>query len=299
MGDHRLMDMDHPFRQAGCPRGEVQQRHVLGCRGMGGKAVGRCCHCRAKRHTAFGRCIAQDQHQLQPGHVGPPPGHLAAILRLGRDQNGGPADFHPRPHRSGTKGGEKGADDHACLQGTQGCRIKVGHAARKQEHPLARADTVGAQHMGETRGPPGKIGIAQHLPFTRASQPYQGRLRAVTCRNMSVQRLMRHVQATARQALDPRPGRCPAGGKGRCIARRPGSGNDCVCHGPVHKFRSAAPRVSSPLDRPPRAPQHRHAYDSGAAVSLIHVKECGACRRRWCPDGIRPHPDSQTRACPA
>ena len=150
-----IPDPRHPriARVRRCGRGEMQQRHILGPSRMDGKARGRRGHLRTKRHAALGRRIAKDQ----PRHVGPPVGHLAAILRLGRDQNAGAAHLHPRPHGFGAKGGKQRADHDLGLERAKRGGVKVRHPPRQQEQSLARIDTMGAQHMGKARDLCGRI----------------------------------------------------------------------------------------------------------------------------------------------
>jgi len=219
VGDHGLVNVDRALRRAGRAAREVQQRRILGARVRGLEAIGDGRHpggevvrARLLDHVTV---LGDQQHVAQRGHALAQPAHLAPVQAVGGDQHAAAAEVDPGGDRLGTERREQRRHHGAVAQRAQHRDVQLGDAPGQHEHPIAVAHAEGGEHVRKARGPPLELGEGEFERGPLACHEAQRHALAQRPARVAHHRLVRDVQAPARQALERAPRRAPGVGRPR------------------------------------------------------------------------------------
>ncbi len=201
---HGLVHVDRPLGCARRPAGEVEQGHVggvgrgnlvdgIGLLEQGGQIEG----VRRERRSARRIVTGGDQHVEQIRQVGSDLGHLAAVQRLGGDQDTPPTQVKALSDGRGPEGGEQRAQDAAVLQGSDDRHIEVRHAGEQHVDPGPGGHTQPVEGVREPARALGQLAVGQVAALPLAIHASQGDMVAAGPGRVAVHRLVGDVEPTA------------------------------------------------------------------------------------------------------
>ena len=209
--DHRSVDVHRALRRAGRAAGEVDDRRVGGVGGWDLEVVAAASQEGSERLGSGRDVVAVSVYHEHVGEAGelvtdgqhPPP-----VQRRGRDQHPGVTQRHPLSHGLGSERGEERREHGARLPRADRGVVQLGNAAEQQEHGLAPPHAQLTERVGEAVRRAAQLGVGDGATAPVAPQPPQRLLIAPTAEDVSIDHLVRDVEApAAREAaeLGPRP----------------------------------------------------------------------------------------------